>query len=341
MEPNQKPLNELLSLYHWETLQREWNQVQQRWYTIYEHWYPLLTDEWPADILVVEAEWFFAEVPLSAFQHLLKQRGIEWIWEFRGEEAPASFHLACDLFVPCYTGDEGYWTAEGYDWLIYASQESSLTFAGSWLIQAIKDIWPTWEQHVWREPGYTRPAQTMTPRPRGAFPGDERLRYDTRLLSQAERVLLWNKVKRHWQIPDPGQWYPLIGEPAHLSNILCLQEEWFSFAITPDILSNILKGQGIRRVWGIKEGAGLVWEVETELVEPWYDGLESYWTSRELDWILYVSHESSVTIAGDWFIDAVKKAWPDWQQHQWRTYEYESPPAWMDFSRPARLPRAF
>lgn len=185
MEPSHKSLSELVTLCHWEALKAEWNQVQQRWYTIYEHWYPLLTDEWPADILVVEVDWFFAEVPLSTLQHLLKRRGIEWIWEFRGEEAPAIFRLTPDLFVPWYTGDEGYWTAEGYDWPIYASQESSLTFVGDWLVQAIKACWPTWEQHIWREPGYIRPPRTITPRPRGAFPGYERLHYDARLLNRA------------------------------------------------------------------------------------------------------------------------------------------------------------
>ena len=334
MELNEKPLRELVFLYYWDTLQGQWNQVQERWSTLYEHWYPLLTDAWPADMLVVEAEWFLAEVPLSTLRHLLAQHGVEWIWEFRGEEAPASFYLARDLFTPCYTGDEGYWTSEGYDWLIYASQASSLTFAGSWLVEAIKASWPTWEQHVWREPGYRRPAQAMTPRPRGAFPGYERLGYDARLLSRAERVRVWNTVRRQWQIPEHGLWYPLIVDPAPRFPLVCFQEEWFSFAITPHILADILKERGIRRVWGITEGTGFVWEIDRELVEPWW--LESYWTSSELDWILYVSHEDSITVAGAWFVEAIKQAWPDWHQYPWGTEEL--PLGWIDVSYPARLP---
>ena len=341
MEYNQRPVSSLLAVYSWKALKEEWNQVQQRWYTIYEHWYPLLTDEWPADVLAVEAEWFLAEVPLSIIRRLLKQRGIEWIWEFRGEEAPASFRLACDLFMPCYTGDEGYWTSEGYDWLIYASQESSLTFAGSWLVQAVKDLWPDWAQHIWRGPEYVRPLQTLSPRPRGAFPGDEQLKYDARLLCRAERARLWHEVKNRWQIPDTEGWYPLIGEPEQYLDIVCLQEEWFSFALSKEILAEILKERGIRWVWGIKEGQGIVWEVERELMEPWYDGLESYWTSADLDWLLYVSHESSVTIAGAWLIDAVKKAWPEWHRHQWYAPGYPSPPEQINLSSEQRLPRSF
>ena len=341
MEPSQKPLSELVTLYHWSMLKETWNQVQQRWYTIYEHWYPLLTDEWPAEILVIEAEWFYAEVPLPTLRSLLKSRGIEWIWEFRGEEAPASFRLAPDLFVPCYTGDEGYWTAEGYDWLIYASQESSLTFAGTWLVQAVKACWPNWEQHAWRESGYIRPSQMMTLRPRGAFPGYERLQYDARLLTRAERTSVWDRVKKRWQIPDSWAWYPIIGEPGHLSHVICLQEQWFSFAISPERLAELLKQRGMKRVWGIKEGVGTIWEVESELIEPWYEMDECYWTSEELDWLLYVSHESSVTIAGEWFVDAVKNIWPEWEQHVWQSYAYEPPPQQTTPSSWAGVPRSF
>lgn len=338
---SQKPLSALLTVYHWESVKGEWNQVQQHWYTLYEHWYPLLTDAWPEDVLAVEADWFFAEVPLSSFQNLFKQREIERVWEFRGEEAPASFHLACDLLVPCYTGDEGYWSSEGYDWLIYASQQRSLTFAGNWLVQAVKDLWPTWEQHIWRGPEFVRPSQAILPRPRGAFPGYESLPYDARLLERRERERLWHRVKMRWQIPHSWEWYPLIGEPDPASNILCLQEEWFSCAVSPETLSELLQERGIGRVWGIKEGVGIVWEVKRQLIEPWYDGLESYWTSDELDWLLYVSHESSITIAGAWLIEAVKRVWPRWQEHQWHTFAYEPPPQTSVVSSAKMLPSAF
>jgi hypothetical protein len=44
-------------------------------------------------------------------------------------------------------------------------------------------------------------------------------------------------------------------------------------------------------------------------------GLETYWSSRHLDWLIYCSHEDSITFAGAWLVAAIQQAWPTWQQH--------------------------
>ncbi len=54
--------------------------------------------------------------------------------------------------------------------------------------------------------------------------------------------------------------------------------------------------------------------------------VEAYWTSGRMDWLIYISHESSVTVAGDWLIGAVKEAWPDWERHLYTDWDYERPP---------------
>ena len=52
-------------------------------------------------------------------------------------------------------------------------------------------------------------------------------------------------------------------------------------------------------------------------MEPRYNGSEGYWSSGDLDWIIYASHESSVAVGG-WLLGAVKQRWPDWRAHVWR-----------------------
>ena len=47
-------------------------------------------------------------------------------------------------------------------------------------------------------------------------------------------------------------------------------------------------------------------------------GGEQYSTSELTDWVVYASHESSITIAGDWLIRILKENWPEWLQ---RTYQ--------------------
>ncbi|MCD6052439.1 MAG: hypothetical protein K0Q55_3857, partial [Verrucomicrobia bacterium] len=46
---------------------------------------------------------------------------------------------------------------------------------------------------------------------------------------------------------------------------------------------------------------------------------------EQFDWIIYASHESSVTIGGEWLLPAIKSAWPNWQNRIWTTPFFEKP----------------
>ncbi len=62
------------------------------------------------------------------------------------------------------------------------------------------------------------------------------------------------------------------------------------------------------------------------LLEPEYDGREGYWTSEGMDWLLYASHEGSITVAGDWLLEAVKSIWPAWRKHLYTGWDRQPPP---------------
>ncbi len=326
MQKDESPSENIVIVHNRWWLERDWTRVQERWYTVYDHWYPLITDTMPEDVFAVEADWFLAEVSLSKFQPIFQNRKIERIYEFRGEDAPASFEITPDLLIPVYTGDEGYWfSKKKKDWLIYASDQGSLTFAGNWLIRAIKEVWPTWEQHIWKGPGYVRPVQEFSIRPRDAFPGYEQYTHYARLLDQAQREGLWEKVKQRWQLQGGSYWYPLTGlleEP--FTDISYFETDWFLFKIPQNRLVEILKEHEVKHVIGFWEG-GVAWEADPDLIELWYGGSEVYWTSIEMDWLIHTSHESSITVAGKWLLDAIKKAWPEWDQHIWGHYDYDPP----------------
>jgi hypothetical protein len=69
-------------------------------------------------------------------------------------------------------------------------------------------------------------------------------------------------------------------------------------------------------VWELRE-YGPEYEQDVSLFDPQYNGAEGYWSSGELDWIVYASHESSVTVGG-WLLADVKALWPAWAAHLWR-----------------------
>lgn len=144
-----------------------------------------------------------------------------------------------------------------------------------------------------------------------------------RALTVKERDRLWERLETRWGLVQ-GAWYPLIGAdlPPH---VLALEAEWFYQAIPLATLHQILAAHGVARVWELREW-GIEYELDLEAVEPYYTGAEGYWTTDEMDWLIYASHESSLTLAGTWLIAAVQDVWPDWERHRYTTWNYEHPP---------------
>lgn len=142
-------------------------------------------------------------------------------------------------------------------------------------------------------------------------------------LSSAERDLRWSLVEERWG-PIPGAWYPMISLDLP-PFVIALQKSWFHSAVPLHILYTLLHDHGIRLIWGFRED-GSCSEMDIALFEPEYDGREGYWTSQGCDWLMYASHEGSLTIAGEWLIDAVKAAWPEWEHYLYTNYDYPPPP---------------
>lgn len=145
---------------------------------------------------------------------------------------------------------------------------------------------------------------------------------DRRVLSHEESKEVWKQLQKRWDV-DGNYWYPLRNNMA-FSDVIAFEAEWFYFQIPLDMLHGIFKTHGITRIWEAREG-GAIYEMDYELLEPYYDGEEGYWTSEDMDWLLYVSHESSLTVAGGWLVSAIKATWPHWQQHLWDGYDYKRP----------------
>jgi hypothetical protein len=139
----------------------------------------------------------------------------------------------------------------------------------------------------------------------------ERLPY-RRVLSSVESQSIWSCLRTRWQIPE-GYWYPLA--ECKLPDILALKARAFDEAVAYERLRDILAARGIERVWELRE-YGPEYEEDLELFEPQYNGAEGYWSSGDLNWIIYASHESSVTVGG-WLLPEVKTMWRSWQTQVW------------------------
>ncbi|HEY9828908.1 MAG TPA: hypothetical protein V6D19_26115 [Stenomitos sp.] len=133
-----------------------------------------------------------------------------------------------------------------------------------------------------------------------------------RVLSPAESSTMWQKLRARWHI-NGWYWHPLI--KCELSNVTAFNVDAFEAFFSSFNLIEMLSSRGITRVWELRE-YGVEYYQDVLLFDPIYNGYEGYWTSDCLDWIVYASHEASVTVGG-WLLENIKTQWSEWEQHVW------------------------
>ncbi len=131
-----------------------WNRLQAEWgVTPRDYWYPLCAPPPRPDVAAFDEDQFRAAIPAAALVGALQRLGVERVWELSESgpeyEVVPEYEMAVELFDPRCTGIESWWTAAAYNWLVYASHESSITVAGV-LLDEVKRIWPQWEENLWK-----------------------------------------------------------------------------------------------------------------------------------------------------------------------------------------------
>lgn len=144
-----------------------------------------------------------------------------------------------------------------------------------------------------------------------------------RILQDREAERLWQRLGRRWGVPRRGFWYPLE-DVVVPNNTVAFNDEWLVKYVPPMLLRQILARRGIKRIWQLST-EGRQYEMDLALLFPLYRQTEAYWTSDKMDWVLYQSHEYSLTVAGAKLLQAVKKAWPEWDKHLYTGWDYVRP----------------
>lgn len=141
-----------------------------------------------------------------------------------------------------------------------------------------------------------------------------------RAISENEDELVRQKLRELWHVKD-GYWFPLTEErPEHVE---AFQDTHFETEVGSAKLRNMLASRGVQRLWVVREG-GTGYELDASQIEPYYyysGGEECFWCDNNFDWIIYASHEGSVTIGG-WLLDDVKAAWPNWNERVWTSWDF-------------------
>lgn len=139
-----------------------------------------------------------------------------------------------------------------------------------------------------------------------------------RVISLAESKRLWTQLKIVWDIGE-GYWFPLREGPIP-PNVMAFHVEYYEKMNGLGLIREALVRRGISRVFELNElGPDEPDnEIELSILKPAYLwGGDQYCTDASADWVVYASHESSVTIAGEWLTRVFKEKWPEWAQRSY------------------------
>lgn len=135
-----------------------------------------------------------------------------------------------------------------------------------------------------------------------------------RTLSTSESQALWSAVKKRWGVGS-RYWYPLEGVAP--PNTIVFRADAFEEKFGHERLQYLLSEFGVEQVFELNEhqGAEPEYEVAVALVDVFYRGDEVYWTPQGQEWLIYVSHENSVTFSGERLINTIQGTWRDYPSY--------------------------
>jgi hypothetical protein len=129
-----------------------------------------------------------------------------------------------------------------------------------------------------------------------------------RRLAEEEQRKLFHRFVDVW-----GNWYGGSVDGKNLPANVTLHVAAMDAPEAYEKLRQILRDRGIERIFELREG-GCGREIARPIAEFLYTGAEGFWTAGEMDWMVYASHESSITFGGEWLIEAMRKAIPEFER---------------------------
>ena len=136
--------------------------------------------------------------------------------------------------------------------------------------------------------------------------------YQTLCFMDEDLVIL--ELNTRWGCDIPFGWIPITGDQK-IPGTETYDAEYFN-QFTEAVRIAIGRLYGINEVYEVLEGGA----VNTQLLSSCflgYDGLEHLYTNFNFDFVLYFSHENSVTVGGRLLLDDVHNIWPEYENHFW------------------------
>jgi hypothetical protein len=136
-----------------------------------------------------------------------------------------------------------------------------------------------------------------------------------RVLTEQEHRHVHSALIEKW-----GTWYGGSSDskspPANITLHIAAMDDLKAYSH----LRNALISHGINRIFELREhGSG--YELDLAEAEFTYKGAEGFWTCGDLSWLVYASHESSITFGGAWLVERMRSALPNFCRYIYKGWD--------------------
>jgi len=136
-----------------------------------------------------------------------------------------------------------------------------------------------------------------------------------RVLTKQESDNIRGSLEKIWGAGRSRYWYPLDDSPP--DDVVAFLSWRFQKEVNLKKIADFLSKQSDDRYLELREDH-IDYEIDFSDFYPYYEGIEKYSCSKEMNWVIYSSHEESVTIAGKGLISLIKSIWPNWMNQIWK-----------------------
>ncbi|MDQ0116624.1 hypothetical protein [Paenibacillus harenae] len=141
-------------------------------------------------------------------------------------------------------------------------------------------------------------------------------------LSNEEFNKIKEKLRQVWDYESPF-WYPL--DDCIRNDIIAFDSKFVQTQEKLEFIKVLLKKHKVTCLFQLREDgkANKIDDIEEFNFwnsDDYFWNNDCFWFDQSMDWVLYLSHEQTITFGGEWIIEAIKNEWIDWKENiSWDT----------------------
>jgi hypothetical protein len=143
-----------------------------------------------------------------------------------------------------------------------------------------------------------------------------------KLLDKNYSEKIKSRLNQVWDIKYQ-YWYPLFN--CDIQDVIAFDSKYFEDSKKLEFVKRLLRNHRVKNIYEFREDGTYnqvidFFDYEFWHSDPYFWNNECFWFDDNMDWIMYISHEETITFGGKWLIENLKKEYVDWKNNiSWDT----------------------